>query len=273
MKVMEVAGRWDLDALRPNSRPEPALGAFDVLIAMEAASVNYRDWVLVHGGYGRRGGTLPVIPVSDGAGRVVAVGSSVTRFKIGDRVCPNMAQTWIDGPLDDSVASGMLGGPLPGVLQERLAMPESGLVKAASHLDAAAAASLPCAALTAWNAVAGRIKPGDIVLTQGTGGVSLFALQFAKLGGARVIITSSSDDKLARARQLGADETLNYRTHPDWEKRALDISGGGVDLVVELAGTLESSLRAVKAGGEVALIGVLAGASPPLPLGQIVIRR
>jgi NADPH:quinone reductase-like Zn-dependent oxidoreductase len=168
----------------------------------------------------------------------------------------------------------MLGGYREGVLQQFMMLPEAGVVKAAPHLSAAAAASLPCAALTAWSAIIdGGVKPGDTVLTQGTGGVSLFALQFAKICGARVIVTSSSDSKLKRASALGADETINYKTYPDWQKRAREIAGpAGIDHVVELAGELDQSVKAVKAGGTLSVIGVLAGASPTLALGQVVTR-
>lgn len=274
MKVMEIRDAWGLEHLRPGERPDPEPGERDVVVEMQAASINYRDLVMVRGGYGRRGGQLPMIPVSDGAGRVVAVGSGVTRVKVGDLVCPNFAQNWLDGPFHEDVWAGMLGGHSEGVLQQFMCLPEIGVVKAASHLDAVAAAALPCAALTAWSAIVdGHVKPGDTVLTQGTGGVSLFALQFAKLCGARVIVTSSSDEKLRRATELGADATINYKTIPEWDKRAREIAGpSGIDHVVELAGTLDRSVKAVRAGGTLSVIGVLAGPSPTVALGQIVTR-
>jgi len=274
MKVMEIRDAWGLENLRPGTREDPAPGDSDVVVEIKAASINYRDLVMARGGYGRRGGQFPCIPVSDGAGVVVATGRKVTRVKVGDLVCPNFAQNWIDGAFHDDVWAGMLGGRHDGVLQQFMRLPELGVVKAAPHLSAAAAATLPCAALTAWSAiVGGQVKPGDTMLTQGTGGVSLFALQFAKLCGARVIITSSSDEKLRRAAAMGADEVINYRTHPDWSKRAREIAGAsGVDHVVDLAGTLDQSVRAVKAGGTVSMIGVLAGAAPTLALGQVVTR-
>jgi NADPH:quinone reductase-like Zn-dependent oxidoreductase len=274
MKVMEITTRWGLENLKAGTRPEPTPGPTDVVVEMRAASINFRDLVMARGGYGRRGGRLPMIPVSDGAGRIVATGRDVARVKVGDLVCPHMAQNWIDGPFHEDVWAGMLGGYLDGVLQQFMLVPEHGVVNAASHLDAAAASTLPCAALTAWNAIiGGQVKPGDTVLTQGTGGVSLFALQFAKMCGARVIITSSSDDKLKQAMALGADEGINYRTDPDWDKRARDIAGPrGIDHVVELAGTLDQSIRAVKSGGTLSVIGVLADLSPTLSLGQVVTR-
>ena len=274
MKVMEIRAAWGLENLRLATRPDPVPGEFDVVIEMQAASVNYRDIVMARGGYGRRGGQLPMIPVSDGAGKVVATGKHVTRVKVGDMVCPNFAQNWFAGPFHENVWAGMLGGYHDGVLQQFMMLPENGVVKAAPHLSAAAAATLPCAALTAWSAIVdGQVKPGDTVLTQGTGGVSLFALQFAKMCGARVLVTSSSDDKLKRASALGADETINYRTFPDWQMRAREIAGlAGIDHVVELAGELDQSVKAVKAGGTLSVIGVLAGPSPTLALGQVVTR-
>jgi NADPH:quinone reductase-like Zn-dependent oxidoreductase len=274
MKVMEIRTAWGLENLRIATRPDPVPGEFDVVVEMQAASINYRDLVMVRGGYGRKGGQLPMIPVSDGAGRVVATGKHVTRVKIGDLVCPNFAQNWFAGPFHENVWAGILGGHHDGVLQQFMRLPESGVVKAAPHLSSVAAATLPCAALTAWSAIVdGQVKPGDTVLTQGTGGVSLFALQFAKMCGARVIVTSSSDDKLRRASALGADETINYRTFPDWQKRAREIAGpAGIDHVVELAGELDQSVKAVKAGGTLSVIGVLAGPSPTLALGQVVTR-
>jgi NADPH:quinone reductase-like Zn-dependent oxidoreductase len=274
MKVMEIRNAWGLENLQPAARPDPMPGEFDVVVEMEAASINYRDLVMVGGGYGRRGGQLPMIPVSDGAGRVVASGRRVTRVAVGDLVCPNFAQNWFAGPFHENVWAGMLGGYRDGVLQQLMLLPEHGVVKAAPHLNAAAAATLPCAALTAWSAIVdGQVKPGDTILTQGTGGVSLFALQFAKICGARVIVTSSNDDKLRRATALGADATINYRTFPDWQKRAREIAGpSGIDHVVELAGELDQSVKAVKAGGTLSVIGVLAGSSSTLALGQVVTR-
>lgn len=275
MRVMEIKDAWGLEHLRPGTRPEPIPGAGEVVVQIEAASVNYRDLVVARRGYGRRTGDLPLVPVSDGAGRVVATGAGVTRVGVGDPVCPAFAQTWMSGPLRDEHWTGMLGGPRDGVLQEFMLLHESGVVRAPAHLDAVQAATLPCAGLTAWNAVvaAGGVKPGDTVLTQGTGGVSLFVLRFAKMLGARVIITSSSDEKLARARALGADETINYRTVPEWGKRAREIAApGGVDLVVDLAGSVDDSVRAVRTGGTVALVGVLGGATARLDLGPVVTR-
>lgn len=275
MRVMEIRNAWGLEHLAPGTRPDPVPGPGQVVVRIEAASVNYRDLVVARRGYGRRTGELPLIPVSDGAGTIVATGPGVTRVSGGDLVCPAFAQTWSAGPLRDEHWTGMLGGPRDGVLQEFMLLHEDGVVRAPSHLDAVQAATLPCAGLTAWNAVvaAGGVKPGDTVLTQGTGGVSLFALRFAKMLGARVIVTSSSDEKLARAKRLGADETINYRAVPEWGKRAREIAGpGGVDLVVDLAGSAGESAKAVRTSGTVALVGVLGSASTRLDLGPVVTR-
>ena len=273
MKVMQIQDSWSPDSIRLAERPRPEPGPGEVLLRMEAASLNYRDYVMARGGYGRRGGALPLVPCSDGAGRVVAVGPGVSRVTVGDLVCPIWSQTWWSGPFREPHWTGTLGGPRDGVMQEFMALGQEGVVRAPRHLDAVQAATLPCAAVTAWNAVVaqGRVKAGDVVLVQGTGGVSLFALLFAKMHGARVVATSSSDAKLERVRAMGADHVANYKTSPDWHKIAREVTNGaGVDLVVEVAGTLDASVRAVRTSGTVALIGVLAGATAQLALGAVV---
>ena len=276
MRVMEIRDEWGLENLKQGERPDPTAEDRDVVVRIEAASVNYRDLVMAGRGYGRRSGELPLVPVSDGAGVVVATGPGVTRVSVGDVVCPIFGQTWLEGPLREEHWTGMLGGPRDGVLQEYMVLNEEGLVKVPSHLDTLHAAALPCAAVAAWNAVVvnGRVKAGDTVLTQGTGGVSLFVLQFAKALGARVIITSSSDEKLARTRQLGADETINYSEITDWGRRAREIAGkDGIDLVVDLAGLVNQSVRTVRTSGTVILIGVLAGGTTSFDLGPAVTRE
>ncbi len=273
MKVMQIQDSWSPDNIRLAERPTPEARPGEVLLRMEAASLNYRDYVMARGGYGRRGGALPLVPCSDGAGRVIAVGPGVSRVAVGDLACPIFAQTWASGPFRESHWAGTLGGPRDGVLQEFMALSQEGVVRAPRHLDAVQAATLPCAAVTAWNALVtqGGIKAGDVVLVQGTGGVSLFALLFAKMHGARVLATSSSDEKLERVRAMGADHVANYKTNPDWHKVAREVTNGtGVDLVVEVAGTLDASVRAVRTSGTVALIGVLAGAAAQLNLGPVV---
>jgi NADPH:quinone reductase-like Zn-dependent oxidoreductase len=274
MKVVELRDGWGLEHIKLGTRPEPACGPGQVKLRMGAATVNFRDYVMAHRGYGRRSGELPLVILSDGAGTVVETGPGVTRVAVGDLACPAFSQTWLAGPPSERNRVGTLGGPRDGVMQELMVLSEEGVVKMPSHLDAVQAASLPCAALTAWHATAVQgVKAGDVVVVQGTGGVALFALQFAKLQGARTIITSSSDAKLERARALGADATINYRTTPEWNREVRKLTGGrGADLIVELGGakTLEESLKAIRGGGTLAMIGVLSGGLAELNLGRVV---
>jgi NADPH:quinone reductase-like Zn-dependent oxidoreductase len=273
VKVMQIQDEWSPAHIRRAERPDPTPGPGQVLLRMQAASLNYRDLVMSRRGYGRRSGELPLVPVSDGAGTVVAVGSGVTRVRAGDLVCPIFSQTWLSGTFRETHWAGALGGPRDGVMQEYMVLSQEGVVKPPSYMTPVQAATLPCAAVTAWNAVVaqGRTKAGDVVLVQGTGGVSLFALLIAKMHGARVVATSSSDAKLERVRAMGADHIVNYRTTPDWARAAREATGGlGVDLVVEVAGTPEASVRAVRTSGTVALIGVLSGPSASLALGAVV---
>lgn len=272
MKVYEL-GQFGADAWTLTEKPEPQPGARQVLLKMRAVSLNYRDLLTAQGHYNPKL-RLPIIPVSDGVGEVVAVGSEVTRVKVGDRVAGAFFQNWIDGEVSETKARSALGaGERTGLLAEYVVLDEEGVIHVPEHLTDEEAATLPCAALTSWNALVtqGQIKAGDTVLIQGTGGVSIFALQFARMHGARVIATSSSDEKLARARELGASDGINYKTNPDWDKavRALT-NGSGVDHIVEVggAGTLERSLRAVRIGGVISLIGVLAGGGGvnPMPI-------
>ncbi len=258
---------WKLD-----DRPSPIPGPGQVLIRMRAVSLNFRDLLLSKGQYNPKL-RMPVIPVSDGAGEVVATGAGATRFRPGERVTVNFMPRWIDGPPDELKARSALGGEADGLLAEECVVNEEGLVPIPEHLSFEEAATLPCAGVTAWNALvfSGAVKPGDTVLVQGTGGVSIFALQFAHLAGARVIATSSHDKKLERAIQMGASDGINYKTTPDWDKKVRELSGGrGADMIIEVggAGTLATSLRAVRMGGYIALIGVLSGAGDvnPLPI-------
>jgi NADPH:quinone reductase-like Zn-dependent oxidoreductase len=213
-----------------------------------------------------------LVPFSDGAGEVEAIGEGVSRWKAGDRVTSTFFQTWIGGKITEAAARSARGGAIDGVLGEYILFDEEGLVPIPEHLSFEEAATLPCAALTAWHALAaGRLTNGQCVLTLGTGGVSIFALQFARAVGARVISTSSSDKKIERLLEMGASDAVNYKTNPEWENRVLDLTDGiGVDLVVEVggAGTLAKSLKAVRMGGHISLIGVLTGQSGevnPLP--------
>lgn len=261
---------YSLEKIAPRDRQLHELGTHDVLLNMKAVSLNFRDFLIAKGLYSRNL-KLPLVPLSDGAGEVMEVGSAVTRFKRGDRVTPIFMQKWIAGQLDAHAGKSALGGAIDGVLQNEAIFDESGLVRIPDHLTYEEAATLPCAAVTAWNAMfeAGDIRPGSRVLALGTGGVSIFAMQFAKAAGALVAITSSSDEKLERAKQLGADVCINYKTHPDWDKELLKHFPEGVDHVIEVggAGTLDRSVKAVKPGGHISMIGRLTdGAFDPTKL-------
>ncbi|KAF0219585.1 MAG: Zn-dependent [Geobacteraceae bacterium] len=272
MKAYELPDFSGIDGLVPVERPMPDPGHGEALVKVRAASVNYRDLLVVKGAYSRNL-SLPLVPFSDCAGEVVAVGEGVTRVKGGDRVAGIFMQRWIAGELTAEKVASALGGAIDGVLAEYVVLKEEGLVHLPEHLSFEEGATLPCAGVTAWHAVVEcGIKPGDTVLALGTGGVSLFALQFARLAGARVIITSGDDKKLQRALGLGASDGVNYRAEPEWEKRVKALTNGvGVDCLVEVggAGTLPKSLHAVRIGGRISLIGVLTGAAGevnPLPV-------
>jgi NADPH:quinone reductase-like Zn-dependent oxidoreductase len=260
MRTFELR-QFGLENLVMTERDIPQAGANEALVKFHATSLNYRDLMFVKGLYNPKA-KLPAVPFSDGAAEVVATGENVTRWKVGDRVCPIFNQGWVEG--ERSGKDRTIGaGDQDGVLSEYGAFHEDGLVRIPDCLSFDQAATLPCAAVTAWNALAhfANLKAGDTVLTLGTGGVSIFALQFGKIHGARVMVTSSSDEKLARARALGADETINYKKTPDWDKEVLRLTGRrGVDHVVELGGasTLAKSVNSARIGGRIALIGVLA---------------
>ena len=277
MKVWEIQGSFGLDRLRLAERQDPAPGPGELLLAVRAVALNHRDLTTVDGTYNPKQ-RLPLVPCSDAAAEVVAVGEGVTRFAAGDRVCPLYAQRWLCGEPERERLRSTLGGPLDGTLAERMAVPAESAVAVPEHLSDEEAATLPCAALTAWSAVVthGRTRPGDVVVVLGTGGVAVFALQLARLAGARVIVTSSSDDKLARARELGAWATINYRAEPEWGRRVKELTGDrGADLVVEVGGaeTLSRSLHAVRMGGTIAMIGALAGGAAPLSVIPILMRQ
>lgn len=270
MRAYEIQ-EFGIDNLRKVERPDPEPGPGQILVKVHASSLNYRDLMMVQGMYNPRQ-PLPLIPNSDGAGEVVAVGDGVTRVAVGDRVAGIFAQGWIEGrPNRQKVGKTTLGSPLDGMLTEFRVLDAEGVVPIPEHLSFEEAATLPCAGVTAWSALYrhGNLQPGETVLVLGTGGVSMFALQFAKLAGARVVVTSSSDAKLARARELGADCCVNYRDTPDWHKPVREFTGGvGVDQVIEVGGvgTLGKSLRSVRMGGTISLIGVLAGRDNKLDL-------
>jgi NADPH:quinone reductase-like Zn-dependent oxidoreductase len=262
MKAYELR-HFGLDNLVTVEREQLRPAAHEVLVKFHAASLNYRDLMFIKGVYAPRA-KLPAVPLSDGAGEVTARGDGVTRWKIGDRVCPIFVQGWIEGEYSAEKARRTLGGgDLDGVLRHYGTFHETGLVRIPDHLSFDEAATLPCAAVTAWHAlvVFGNLKAGDTVLTLGTGGVSIFAVQFAKMHGARVIATSSSDEKLARVREQGVADTVNYKSTPEWEKEVLRLTGNvGVDHVIEVggAGTLTKSAASTRIAGKVAVIGVLA---------------
>lgn len=267
------AGATSLDDMHLIEREVPQPGPGEVQIRVRACSLNYRDQLIPQGKY--MGGTIAqdIVPLSDGAGEVTAVGAGVTRFEVGDRVAGTFFQNWADGPANPAAGPALGAPPADGMLSEYVTLPEQGVVKTADILSFEEAATLPCAGVTAWNALMEGPRPtkaGNTVLVLGTGGVSLLALQIAKAVGATVIATSSSDEKLERVKALGADHVINYRATPHWGAEAVRLSGGkGIDHVVEVggAGTLAQSIQAVGFGGEIALIGVLTREGDTSPHG------
>lgn len=262
MKTYEI-NQFGIENLEIAERPEPVATGTGVKIKFHAASLNYRDLMMIKGWYNPKLKT-PLVPFSDGAGEVVAVGDAVTKWKVGDRVMPIFMQGWLDGEVEFKKSKTALGGDLDGCLRELGTFDERGMVKIPDHLSYEEASTLPCAAVTAYNAlfVSGGLNSGETVLLQGTGGVSIFALQFASAVGAKTIITSSSDEKLQKAKALGADNLINYKETPDWDVKVAELTDRrGVDHVVEVggAGTLQKSVSAVKMGGHIAVIGVLSG--------------
>lgn len=272
VKSYEIDGAFGIDELKVSEKPATALGPNQVRLKMHAASLNYRDLMMIKGQYNPKL-PFPLVPLSDGAGEVIEIGNEVSRVKIGDRVAGTFFQKWLSGPHGPEYGKSALGGAINGVLANQVVLHEDGMVHIPEYLSYEEASTFPCAAVTAWHALisSGGIKPGDTVLTMGTGGVSLFALEFARMNGARIIITSSSDEKLERAKALGAHEVINYKTHPDWEKKVLELTNKvGANHVVELggAGTLERSMKSVIVGGQISLIGVLTGGGEinPMPI-------
>lgn len=267
MRAYRIENSDGIEAIQQVELNTPTPDKNEILVKMQACSLNYRDILISMGGYVRND-TQPVTPLSDGAGEVIAIGSNVSGFKPGDRVMGNFFQRWVDGKIDNDGLNSALGGAIDGVLAEYFILREECTVKIPEGMSYAEAATLPCAATTAWHALTcvGEIKAGDTILLLGTGGVSIFGLQLAKAHGAQVIITSSSDDKLEQARKLGADHTINYTKHPDWENEVLRITEGrGVDNVLEVggAGTFEKSSAAAAVNGTISVIGILSGLENP----------
>jgi NADPH:quinone reductase-like Zn-dependent oxidoreductase len=262
MKAFEVR-EFGIDRLELAERPEPEPGEGEVVVRMRAWSLNFRDLLLIRGEYNPKL-KRPMVPLSDGAGEVVKTGAGVTRVKTGDRVFAAFMQKWIGGEPDEGALRSALGGAVDGVAAEYVVFDQAGLVPIPDYLSFEEAATLPCTGVTAWHALIseGHLRPEETVLVQGTGGVSIFALQFAKLMKSTVIVTSSKDEKLERARKMGADAVVNYAENPEWHKTVRDItSGRGVDQIIEVggAGTLGKSMRAVRPGGIIHVIGVLSG--------------
>ncbi len=277
MRAIVVESAFGLDHLVVRERREAPCGPRDVRLAMSAASLNYRDLLMVKGLYNPRQ-PLPLVPLSDGVGTVVELGAEVRGLAAGDRVCPIFAQGWLAGEVTKEKLATTRGGPLEGVLAESVVVPGESVVRVPSHLSDAEASTLPCAMLTAWSAlvVEGGVVPGDTVLVEGTGGVSICALQIAKMLGARVIATSSSDVKLERAKELGADHVINYRSTPAWGREAKKLTADrGVDHVVEVggAGTMGEALKAVRPGGTISVIGVLSGGETTMSLLPVLMQN
>lgn len=273
MKTYVIPAPKGIDSLTLVERPDPTPGPRQVLVRVRATSLNYRDLLTVEAQYARAAPKPDLIPLSDGAGEVVAVGPGVGRLKVGDRVAGCFMQKWIGGAIDEAAMASAMGGAIDGMLTELAVLEEDGAVVLPRGMSFEEGATLPCAALTAWNALVeiGQIKAGDIVLVQGSGGVSIFALQLARLFGARVIATSSSPAKAERLRRMGAEAVIDYKATPDWDQEVLKLTGGrGADIVVEVggAGTLPRSFLSARLGGRIVVIGLLSGMATldPMPI-------
>jgi alcohol dehydrogenase len=277
MKAAVIEQVGAIENLKIVDRPDPKPGPGEVVARMRAASLNYRDLVTIMGGYGSQQQKIDLIPLSDGAGDVIDVGAGVTQWKVGDRVVGCFFPDWHSGPVNEAKMSRALGGSAPGVASEYRVFGAESILRVPDYLSFTEAASLPCAALTAWVATVTHagVGPGQIVLTQGTGGVSLFALQFARMAGAAVIATTSTDARLDRLRNLGATHVINYKQDEAWGQTARKISGAGVDLVVEVGGgsTMSQSFRALRRGGTIGVIGVVAGTKLDLPVMALILKN
>ena len=272
-----VINTFGVANLAVEEQPIPKPGPGEIQIRMSAVSINFRDLLMVQGFYNPRQ-PLPLIPGSDGAGVITEVGEAVTQFKVGDRVAPIFAQSWQSGEPDKNKLASTLGGPIQGTLAEYRVLPETGVVPVPAHLSDPEASTLTCAALTAWSSLVtyGAVTAGDTILLQGTGGVSIFALQFAKLLGCRVIITSSSDEKLEKTKTLGAEHTINYKKIPQWSREIKTLTNGqGVDHIIEVGGanTLSESLKSIRIGGTISMIGVLSGTAAKLSVLPLLMKQ
>lgn len=274
MRAWQLEG-FGLHNLQQVEIARPTLGPYDVMVQLRAASINPRDCQIISGHF-TKNVDFPLVPLSDGAGTVVELGEQVSHLRVGDIVTPLFFPNWVSGEAINDERKLSSGLEVPGVLREFGAYDEQTLVKAASHLSAVEAACLPCSGLTAWTSLVpiANIQPGNTVLIQGTGGVAIAALQFAKALGAQVIILSSSDEKLAAAKQLGADHCINYLSNPNWGPMAFELSDHGVDLVLEIGGTgtMENSLAAIRHGGHVAIIGYVAGVDMGITVFPLIIK-
>ncbi len=279
MQAIQLQQRGSAEYLRLADVFKPQPGPREVLVEMQAVSLNWKDILMVKGGFGIGDAlSLPLVPFSDGAGVVVEVGADVDGSRVGDRVCPLFFQEWSAGPVNaGALASGLAAERYPGVASQYVRLPADGVAPYPAHLSPAEASTLPCAGVTAWNALVaqGNVKAGDVVVLQGTGGVASHALAFAKALGARTIVLSSSDDKLARARESGADEAINYRTTPQWASSVLELTQGrGADIIVDVGGaaTLPQSIEAVRVGGFIAVVGVVGGLSMELQVPALMFK-
>lgn len=276
-KAAQITPGGGIESIVWRNRPLPDPAAHEVRIRVHAVSLNYRDLAIASGHYPLTH-SRPLLPVSDGAGTVDAVGSAVTRVRVGDRVTANFVRDWVSGTFGPAQQASSLGGEVDGMLADYVVLPEHALLPIPESLSFSEAAAMPCAGVTAWNALIfhGRVQAGHTVVVQGTGGVSLFALQIAKHSGARVFATTGDDAKAAKLKALGADVVINYRTTPDWGSAVRkQANGSGADHIVEVggAGTLEQSLRAVRLGGEISVIGFLAGAAANLNLVPVILNH
>ena len=275
MKAWEVQGRG-IESLKLVERPKPEkIADNQILVNIKAASLNYRDLIMIAGGYGDTGGNPPFVPISDGSGIVEAVGKGITQFKKGDIVIPPFFKDWDSGNVEENTVLSALGGKVDGVMQEYMVFSEDNIVKAPNNWNFIESATLPCAALTAWRTIVteGKVSKNSTVLVQGLGGVSIFAIQIAKLFNATVIATTSTEERMIKAKTFGADFVINYNEHQDWWKNVQEVTDRkGVDIVVEVGGskTLEQSIKSSKMGAVIGIIGVLSGGIAELPIGRVI---